>query len=60
VTTQPEPAEYPDLDEYREACWQHSDSHYDAATDPELCDDDDCPHWPSWWVNYASVLSPAD
>ncbi len=41
--------EYPDLNEYREASFQHAESHYEAATDPERCDDDDCPHWPAWW-----------
>jgi hypothetical protein len=44
-----EPIEYPDLDDYRLASWAHAESHYEAATDPECCDADDCPHWPDWW-----------
>jgi len=50
ATDPEEPPWYPDLDEYREASWQHAESHYNTGTDPELCDVDDCPYWPDWWT----------
>lgn len=28
----------------------HAENHDAAGTDPELCEEDDCPHWPAWWA----------
>jgi hypothetical protein len=43
-----EPSEYPDLEEYWLASFEHAESHYAASSDSEWCEGD-CAHWPSWW-----------
>jgi hypothetical protein len=43
-----EPSEYPDLEEYWLASFEHAESHYAAGSDSEWCEGD-CAHWPSWW-----------
>lgn len=54
-----EPIEYPDdgfFEAYRDASFQHAESHYEAGSDPEFCEDDECPHWPNWWLEYGEKL----
>lgn len=51
VTTRPappdrEPVEMPDLEDYKWSSYIHAEAHDQAGTDYELCEDDDCPHWP--------------
>jgi hypothetical protein len=41
------PPELPDLEDYKLSSWLHAESHERGGTDPELCDVDDCPHWPT-------------
>lgn len=36
-----------DPEGYRLLGFLHAESHEQAATDPELCDEDECPHWPA-------------
>jgi hypothetical protein len=43
-----DPPEYPDLEEYRFASWEHAEAHGEAGSDAEECEGD-CAYWPSWW-----------